>query len=91
MSTFDYPPPEGLPDQVADEPPGGDVDDLQQEGVQADDDELLPERGIHIVYKAEYAQEYACVGESSTTPEGRQDRQQTRYHCNAQRRSCIWH
>ena len=55
MSTFDCPPPEGLPDQVADEPLRGEVEDLRQEGVQADDDEFRPERGI----EAEDAQEHA--------------------------------
>ena len=86
-SSFDCPTLEGLPYQVEDEPPRAEVEDLRQEGVQADDDELLPERGI----EAEDAQEHACVGESSKTPEGHQDRQQTRYRCNAQRRSRTWH
>ena len=86
-SSFDCPTLEGLPYQVEDEPPRAEVEDLRQEGVQADDDELLPERGI----EAEDAQEHACVGESSKTPEGHQDRQQSRYRCNAQRRSRTWH
>ena len=32
-TSYDCPPPQGLPDQAADEPPGREVEDLQQEGV----------------------------------------------------------
>jgi len=99
-SSFDCPHTKGLPGKIADEHSAGEVEDLQQEkllvtrvndlqqeGVQADDNESQPEGGI----ETNDAQEHACVGEISKTPEGHQDRHKTGYHCNAQRRSRRWH